>query len=600
MSSPSTPLPYRYPPSGPWWVATTGSDSTGDGSAANPWATIGKARDYIRANLLNVTQRADLVVNVRAGTYVAPLAFSAADSGYNGHVVHYLSYDGPGQAIISGGSTVSGWASSGPGFVADVPSQFYTMWESGNRGISARLPKLNPGASFPCSFAPYFLVGAGDVASQDTMIYSSSDFDPAAYNVSDLQVVIWPGGSSVARAWLTDTAPVASVNTGTTELTMTNPVKFIPYGGHARYFIQGVKDNWTDAGEWYLDRSGNKLYYIPVTDTSDVVIPTAGTELVQFFGNSPGTPCQNIVFEGFAVAYADYVPWYTSGYAWNDVTLTQSHPSPQPHVLDPSYDYFASQPQFHVGAVHLRHTSNVTLLNCHVSRVGMHGVYFDGYGQNNLISGCWIEQTGIDGIRFDGQYPGESYLGQLGNNIVYNTKINNVGQLSGGASAVGIANSGNNTIHYCHLLNGPRKGVWIFADYPLPASYVYASGNVIDHVLAENFCQDSGDTGAVTMTALNNSAVNTVSQTIINNTAAESSMHDVAPNGGFCDDQTNGQVWTNVNVTNQGAGAQFRQNNSSGHVLTNTSFNADGTVNGSFNPALMDTANIGTTGSFPY
>ncbi|HEY2342232.1 MAG TPA: hypothetical protein VGH90_04335, partial [Chthoniobacteraceae bacterium] len=36
-----------------YYVSPTGNDSTGTGTLSAPWATMGKARDYIRTNSLN-------------------------------------------------------------------------------------------------------------------------------------------------------------------------------------------------------------------------------------------------------------------------------------------------------------------------------------------------------------------------------------------------------------------------------------------------------------------------------------------------------------------------------------------------------------------
>jgi hypothetical protein len=607
-------LPYYYPAAGPFWVSPSGNDSTGDGSQGNPWKTIQKARDFIRANNLNATQLADLVVNVRAGTYSVvssgPLKFSPLDSGFNGHRVKYLSYDGPGQAIISGGTRITGWSlSSGSTYVASVPGQFWTMYENGIRSNSARLPKRALTAGFPCSLGPYFTCPAvsGPFGPLNQIPYNSGDFNPAAYAVADLQAVMWPGNEAGTQFnWLTDTQPVQSVNTSTHILTLANQLKF--NANTNRYFIQGVKDNLSDPGEWYLDRGGLLLYYIArdgAIASQNIVIPQQ-SELVQFFGTSMQAAdlCQNITFDGFAVQYADYVPFYRSGYADDLNTNTVIGPTPQPHVLDPTYDYFASMPQFMTGAVHLSYAKNITLNALHISDVGMHGIYGNKYVQNCLISNPLIERTGLAGIRLDGNYPGEGDY--VNNNEVYNFKIQKPGELGAGCSGIDIAQSGSNTIHYGLMQNGPRKAIWMFANYPLPASYTYTKNNLIDHVKTQFWCQDSNDTGAITMTALNavlvGQATNTVTQCIIDSTVCIPSAIGFEPNGVFTDNYASGQVFTNVQVTNsQSVNGQYRDNSGgNGPVLTNTSFNADGTPNGSFNAGLMDTANIGVTSSYPY
>jgi uncharacterized protein (TIGR03437 family) len=87
------------------FVSPTGSDTTGDGSIAKPFATLGKAQATMRAGGPQTTY-------VRAGFYSLPavtqngvtygLRLTAAD---NGQTWSYYPPDGYGSAILDGGST---------------------------------------------------------------------------------------------------------------------------------------------------------------------------------------------------------------------------------------------------------------------------------------------------------------------------------------------------------------------------------------------------------------------------------------------------------------------------------------------------------------
>ncbi|MFD2880907.1 Ig-like domain-containing protein [Paenibacillus rhizoplanae] len=90
------------------YVAPVGDDSN-NGTEAAPFRTIARAQEAVR--LLNDDMDADIVVNLREGTYTLtePLAFTPEDSGTNGYFITYRSYPGE-QAAISGGRPVTGWA----------------------------------------------------------------------------------------------------------------------------------------------------------------------------------------------------------------------------------------------------------------------------------------------------------------------------------------------------------------------------------------------------------------------------------------------------------------------------------------------------------
>lgn len=64
---------------GNFYVATTGNDTTGDGSSGNPWATVGKAITYLNDYRLSASQ----TINVAAGAYTeSTLTISHPDGIY--------------------------------------------------------------------------------------------------------------------------------------------------------------------------------------------------------------------------------------------------------------------------------------------------------------------------------------------------------------------------------------------------------------------------------------------------------------------------------------------------------------------------------------
>jgi hypothetical protein len=215
-----------------------------------------------------------------------------------------------------------------------------------------------------------------------------------------------------------------------------------------------------------------------------------------------------------------------------------------------------------------------------------------------------VEHTGYYGIFIEGQYPFEGDINR--DWTIDDVRINNVGELVGDGGGIIIANSGHNTLSHLDIHDGPRNGIFMTGwNVGAPLTDVYTVANYVHHVRLTDLMQDSGDNAALTIAVLNYQSdaiypVNTFEQIIIDDVSAHASMTtDAAPNGVYCDSQTNGQTFINVQVTDT-QGNQFRQHESGDHTLTNTSFLIDGTPNGAFNTGAMDTANIGTTGSFPY
>lgn len=577
-----------------------GDDNSGDGSYRRPWATLNGARDKIRANNINVTQTGDVVVSALSGKYDS-LDLTSQDKGYNGKRVRYESIDGPGGAVIDSSIQVTSWENfAGSVFRARITGTFFTVYENGVRATQARTPKIIVNPLYPMSKAPYFLTAA-HAASLTALQYNPVDFDPSSWTLADIYATIWPtiGGNI---AWLTDTGPISTKVAPV--LTLTNQGKFVLYNGTgARYFVHGVLDLLTQAGEWYHDRTNNYLYYWArdgAINAQDIRVPAA-MESITLTGTNTSDRCANVTIDGFQVQNTDFARnsngWYRSGYPYDGVNIL----GPGGHV-DNNFAYFASNPEAAYGAIHLKNVDNVVVTRCKTKCVGMHGMYLDGYGQNLTVSNMMFERNGLSGVRADNSWPGEGNI--LTGNRFTNFKVIRCGELSGGASAFELSNCGNNEVDHFYMQYGPRKAVWIFGDSGIATTLIYAFGNNVHHGKAENFCDDSGDTGAFTVSSLSSRVggpyvQNTFLQLIANNVNAHPSMLDTAPGGFFNDDETYRHILNFCQATNcQGAQFRFNPVSSGEPILTGCSFLADGSADPSFNPALMDTANIGVLSSY--
>ena len=100
------PILSRAQPSS-YYVSPNGDDAN-PGTVSQPFRTIQKARDAVRAQ--NQSMTGDITVYLRKGTYELEetLLFEPRDSGTNGHQVIYRSYPGE-TASLCGGKRITGW-----------------------------------------------------------------------------------------------------------------------------------------------------------------------------------------------------------------------------------------------------------------------------------------------------------------------------------------------------------------------------------------------------------------------------------------------------------------------------------------------------------
>ncbi|WP_054023572.1 right-handed parallel beta-helix repeat-containing protein [Bacillus sp. FJAT-28004] len=580
-----------------FYVSTAGSDTTGDGSLGSPWATIQKARDYIRTNGLNTNMTGDIDVYIAAGDYYvdSTITFNESDSGSNGYSIKYKNKDEVGSAHFIGGQPITNWTQhSGNIYKAYVGTgwTFETLYENGKRAWKARYPNKNPGSSFKASQADY-LSSEGVYSSRTVLQYKAGDLNPTSWNLSEAQVYIWSGDY---WDWFTDTVPISSINTTTRQITLQQstryPINQTNYHKDgSRYYIQGVQDLLDQPGEFYLDSSSGYVYYNAMDGAigSQTIIAPKVKRVISLIGSSETNLVHDIHFDGLSMEVSDFTDWYR--YAW--VTGGDSGES---HTY-PAYDRVINMTQHRTGMLYMENTMNISILNNHFKNSGYSAIYMLFYNKSNLVKGNLIEHTGYSGIYLEGRYPGEGDVSR--DNVLSNNLIHDVGELVGHASGISLINSGHNEVSYSEIYNSPRTAVTIYGYVGIPNADLYAHDNVIKNLKIYNMTQDSGDTGALYAfsTSLETSTtynVNTFEQITIDNSRGHSSMTDYAPNGVFMDGGTGGTIFSNIKVTNSQWNPYRTQTNSPNQVLTNVSWKAG------FNDSLMDYANIGIKNDFPY
>lgn len=282
-----------------YWVSTSGSDTSGDGSASAPFRTIDRARQAVRA--APDRGKCAIKVNVEAGTYAlaAPLAFDAGDSGSAGAPVTYQAAPGStAPVVISGGVPVAlGCEASGvcTGTVADLPPytlprQFYV---DGERAIRAR---SNPG---------------GEVNTNYLRVPEGYDqFIPQAFAHPELIEAV------TVTQWKMMRCPVASQLD--TTLVMADPcwknanTSPVPWNFQLLSWLENSPAFLTDPlgapvpRMWYLDPYSKELTYNDAgTAPHSAVLPVLQS-LVELVGTA-GDPVHDIEFRGLQFSYATWM-----------------------------------------------------------------------------------------------------------------------------------------------------------------------------------------------------------------------------------------------------------------------------------------------------
>jgi hypothetical protein len=330
-----------------FYVATDGNDNwSGTLSAPNsnntngPFATIGRAQTAVQGILSNPKGRTNPIqVMVRAGSYYVtqPLSFSTADSGTSSLNVVWENYPNE-TPVIDGGMQITKWThGSGNEWTTTLPAStqyFEQFFYNGQRRLRPRLGASgNTLGAYYRVAATVYLPGSGSGPAPDPncTVYMAGlgweCFDRFQYTATDPISSSWTNLNSPYpqgdielydfQKWSTAELRIKSIDTESNIIYLTGPTiqQDYYYGfivGH-RYLVENIKNELTQPGQWFLDRSSSPwvLTYLantgenPPTDT--IIVPQSKQVLV-------ATGLQWVTFQGITFQHDNWtVP--TLGYA---------------------------------------------------------------------------------------------------------------------------------------------------------------------------------------------------------------------------------------------------------------------------------------------
>ena len=273
------------------YVSPSGSDDN-PGTAASPVQTLQKAQQLVRRSNANMTS--DIVVTLADGYYrmTSPLTLDPSDSGTNGHDVVWTAAAGAHPAVI-GSAQIKGWsqvAGSTSVWVAQGPTGIQTrqLYVDGKRAVRA----------------------TGAVPAAATL---AGWKDPSGGFPSQLEFVYVGGWGP----WTEGRCPVASVTGGTINMAQpcwdnstkrgNNNVGPGSVGPPTR--AENAYQLLDTPGEWYLDVTSSKFYYIPLAGQTlaDLDVEAPVLEALVTGGGTSMSPLHNVVFHGLQFSYATWM-----------------------------------------------------------------------------------------------------------------------------------------------------------------------------------------------------------------------------------------------------------------------------------------------------
>jgi hypothetical protein len=396
-----------------------------------------------------------ITVQLRGGIHRLrePLTFGPDDCA----LVHYTAYPGE-TPVIDGGELLTGWEHGEVNGCAcwtlDLPEvargewYFHSLFVNGRRCPRPRLPKSDwfwiedvPGKGLDAAFHE----------GSDRFIARKGDVKPWA-NLTDVEVV-------VLHLWNDEHMPITAFDEATGLVTSSRrsifclrddmqedlPPRF------AKYYVQNVFEALSEPGEWYLDRSAGRLYYLPLPgetpETAEVFAPRL-TQLMTVTGDvATGRQAQNLRFTGLTFRHTDAVlpPGGWDRKACNEGEGMRSWPN---------QGNYASAPQAAInipGVICFEAARGCAVEDCLVEHTGWCAVEI-GEGCNAIrVVGNELRHLGAGGVKIHGADTREPRLRRTGNHVVTDNHIHHAGRVFHQAVGIFLGDTFGNVVAHNHI-----------------------------------------------------------------------------------------------------------------------------------------------------
>ncbi len=465
------------------YVSPHGSDrATGRsmevGSRDGPFATVQKAQRAIRALKRGGEVDRPVVVTIAGGEYFLekPIVFGPQDSGTPLGPIIYAAAEGE-SPVFSGGRLLENlregrhrgrraWSAEVP-WVKTEDRKFRQLFVNGRRGERTRWPregylrvrglpelsgpklerlkKKNPGFWSHLQGNQCFQYKRGDLRNWR--------------NLSDIDAVVITG-------WVINRLPIKRLDKETRIVWFDRPSKWMFYHEHSRkgtvfsdYWVENVYELLDSPGQWYLDRKGGRLTYLPREDEAledaRLVVPYL-SHLLEVKGTQ-GRAAGHLHFVGLGFSHTDYE------YAPELAASACAVATP--------------------GAISVTHADSCIFHRCRVTNVGAYGIDIVRGCRDLEISHCQIRDMGAGGIKIEGLgagLPGFRKAGVPCSRItVMDNEVGDGGHIFREGAGIVIGNSPGNRILHNHVHDLYYSGIVLsgVCGYLPPA---LTTGNIVE------------------------------------------------------------------------------------------------------------------------
>lgn len=451
-----------------YYVAPNGNDQNIGTSLQAPFQTLTRAQQVVRNLKATGTLTEPVTIYIKGGTYsiTEPLMLTDEDSGNERCPVTYTALPGE-KVLLSGGERINGWKRyKGDIWVTTLPEVqegkwwFRQLYVNGEVRGRARTP--NQGVFEVAATTDTTTSMRSYQVPSDSFIYREGDLDPKWKHPENGEAIIY-------HYWTDSHLPIQSIDGKKNCITFGySSGKVFRDGFHgdlARYVVENILETLDQPGEWVLERSTGRLYYMPLPGedltTAEVIAPKT-EKLIQFKGNPrEGKFVEYVNFHNLAMGYTNF------NLPWGDCNNSQGSASVS-------------------ACIDMTGTRHCSIEQCKLYNLGTFAVeLFDGCTFNRFC-GNQLENLAAGGFRLRGTEPGNLPSLRTGNNTFSDNTIAYYGLTYPSAVGILVMHSDCNTIAHNLIHHGDYTGISV------GWSWGYQRSAARNNLIEQNHIHDIG------------------------------------------------------------------------------------------------------------
>lgn len=451
-----------------YYVAPNGNDQNIGTSLQAPFQTLTRAQQAVRDLKAAGTLTEQVTIYIKGGTYsiTEPLLLTDEDSGNERCPITYTALPGE-KVLLSGGERINGWKRyKGDIWVTTLPEVqegkwwFRQLYVNGELRGRARTPnqsvfEVAATTDTTTSMRSYQVPS-------DSFIYREGDLDPKWKHPENGEAIIY-------HYWTDSHLPIQSIDGKKNCITFGySSGKVFRDGFHgdlARYVVENILETLDQPGEWVLERSTGRLYYMPMPGedltTAEVIAPKT-EKLIQFKGNPrEGKFVEYVNFRNLAMGYTNF------NLPWGDCNNSQGSASVS-------------------ACIEMTGSRHCSIEQCKLYNLGTFAVeLFDGCTFNRFC-GNQLENLAAGGFRLRGTEPGNLPSLRTGNNTISDNTIAYYGLTYPSAVGILVMHSDCNTIAHNLIHHGDYTGISV------GWSWGYQRSAARNNLIEQNHIHDIG------------------------------------------------------------------------------------------------------------